>query len=110
MAEPERIRQTIEWTAEPLRNEKRIKQKVDRVLYYCRFHGFDLVGISKMPGSPGLRTMRRWCAENLYGIGKEYGQIMRERAINRMHASLQEDLRKIEARVARENRTPDRTP
>ena len=97
---PERLCPCITWESEPLRAEKRIRRQIDQVLRLC-WDGFDLVRVARIPGAPGLRTLRRWVSLNLYGFGRQYHLIMRGREVERIRAGLQADLGKIRARVDR---------
>lgn len=96
----ERLYATMTWEGEPVRAEKRIKRNIEKVLLLC-YDGLDLVRISNMPGAPGLRTMRRWVSENLYGFGRKYHLLMRQRAIDRLAAGIEADYRRIRVRAER---------
>ncbi|MGA2974705.1 MAG: hypothetical protein ABSF77_05280 [Spirochaetia bacterium] len=75
---PERIVGRISWESYSLRAEKRIRANMDLVLDLCSRYDLSLVDVAKIPGAPGLRTMRRWASENLYDFGKRYKQTRRE--------------------------------
>jgi hypothetical protein len=90
-----------------MRAEKRIRKNMSRVLWLC-FNGYTLPDVARLPGYPGLRTMRTWCRENLNGFGRMYHLLMRERAIDRIQAGVMADYRQIRAKVERKNRTKER--
>jgi hypothetical protein len=97
----ERYYATISWEGYAMRAEKRIRRDMDRVLRLC-YEGADLVRVSRIPGAPGLRTLRRWVSLNLYGFGRQYHLLMRGRAVERIRGGLKADLGKIRARIERQ--------
>jgi hypothetical protein len=94
------------WEDIPLRAEKRIRRQIREVTFRL-WDGLTLAQVARLPGAPGLRTMRRWASENLCGFGKEYHLILRGRAVERIRAGLQADLGKIRARVDRAEQRAD---
>ena len=110
---PERHCLSMTWESEPLRAEDRIRRQMEAVTLLL-WRGLTIAQIAAMRGRsetrlPSERTLRRWTAENLLGFGKEYHMLMRERAIDRIHAAVEADIKVITARAARRSRTPDRT-
>jgi hypothetical protein len=97
---PQRYYATVSWESEPMRAEKRIRRQIDQVLRLC-YDGADLVRISKSAGAPGLRTLRRWVSLDLYGFGRTYHMLLRGRAVERIRAGMEDDLKWIRARVDR---------
>jgi hypothetical protein len=100
---PERLCPRMTFEGEPMRAEKRIRRQIDQVLRLC-WDGHDLVRISKIPGAPGLRTLRRWCSLDLWGFGRQYHLILRGRAVERLRAGMEADLSSIRAKVDRAER------
>jgi hypothetical protein len=55
----------------PQRAGERITDHILWVLSRAE-EGFSLARIAKIPGAPGLRTMRRWCADSVLGFDEYY--------------------------------------
>ena len=60
-----------DWEEYPLRAGERIHRQIEAVTLRL-WSGMTLAEVARLPGSPGLRTLRRWTALNWYGLGKEY--------------------------------------
>jgi hypothetical protein len=108
---PERITARIEWgSGEGMRAEKRIRRQMYKVLWYC-FQGYTLSQVARLTGMPGLSTMKRWCAENLYGFGRDYRLYRVEHEVAVIEEGLEADLTRIRERAARHRNesNPDRS-
>jgi hypothetical protein len=107
-AAPERLYPQITWESHPMRAERRIRRQMDAVLRLC-FAGLTLSQVARIPGGPGLRTMRRWASENLYSFRAQYWQFRREHVLDRLRVGIEADYRQILGRAQRRNRTRERT-
>ena len=97
-----------DWEEYPLRAGERIHRQIEAVTLRL-WSGMTLAEVARLPGSPGLRTLRRWTALNWYGLGKEYHSLLRVRSILSLRARIKGDLRTMEARAERRVRTESRT-
>ena len=98
-----------DWEEYPLRAGERIHRQIEAVTLRL-WSGMTLAEVARLPGSPGLRTLRRWTAKNWYGLGKEYHSLVTARAIVRMREGVLADLATIQRRQERRVRTekPDK--